>query len=99
MKRHELIREHIKRITPRYRDADKGTKKVILNEFCHTWGVGRKYAIRLLGGKRLPTGKKAGRPPRYDGRLVRHLSVLWDSMERICPKRIKAALPVWRIAS
>ena len=95
MKRHELIREHIKRIQARYTDADKRRKKVILDEFCDTWGVGRKYAIRLLGGKRLPTGKKAGRPPRYDGRLVRHLSVLWDSMERICPKRMKAALPVW----
>ncbi len=95
MKRHELIREHIKRIGNRYRDSDKGQKRVILDEFCHTWGVGRKYAIRLLGGKTLPTGRKAGRPPRYDGRLVRHLTVLWDSMERICPRRMKAALPLW----
>lgn len=95
MKRHELIRDHIKRIGPRYSDADKRAKKTILDEFCHTWGVGRKYAIRLLGGKRLPSGKKAGRPSLYDGRLVRHLTVLWDSMERICPKRMKAALPIW----
>lgn len=95
MKRHELIADHIKRIAPRYRDASKRHKKVILDEFCDTWGVGRKYAIRLLGGKRQPSGKKAGRPPRYDGRLVRHLTVLWSSMERICPKRMKAALPIW----
>ena len=95
MKRHELIRDHIKRIELRYRDADKESKKTILSEFCHTWGVGRKYAIRLLGGKRKLSGKKAGRPPRYDGRLVQHLTVLWDSMERICPKRMKAALPLW----
>jgi hypothetical protein len=95
MKRHELIRDHINRIAPRYRDADKARKKVILDEFCETWGVGRKYAIRLLGGKRQLSGKKAGRPSRYDGRLVRHLTVLWDSMERICPKRMKAALPLW----
>lgn len=52
MKRHELIKDHIKRIGPRYRDGDKRTKKAILDEFYHTWGVGRKYAIRLLGGKR-----------------------------------------------
>lgn len=95
MKRHELILEHIKRITLRYRDANKGSKKVILDEFCSTWGVGRKYAIRLLSGKRKPSGKQAGRPSRYDGRLVRHLTVLWVSMERICPKRMKAALPIW----
>lgn len=95
MKRHELIKDHIKRIAPRYRDADKGAKKSILDEFCNTWGVGRKYAIRLLGGKREPSGKKAGRPAKYDGRLLRHLTVIWDSMERICPKRMKAALPIW----
>jgi hypothetical protein len=95
MKRHELIADHIKRISCRYRDADRHTKKTILDEFCHTWGVGRKYAIRLLGGKRQLTGRKAGRPAKYDGRLVRHLTVLWDSMERICPARMKAALPIW----
>ncbi len=95
MKRHELILEHIKRITLRYRDADKGSKKVILDEFCNTWTVGRKYAIRLLSGKRKLSGKRAGRPARYDGRLVRHLTVIWVSMERICPKRMKAALPIW----
>jgi hypothetical protein len=95
MKRHELIREHIRRIENRYRDSDKFQKKIILNEFCHTWGVGRKYAIRLLAGKARPTGKRAGRPPTYDGKLVRHLTVLWDSMERICSKRMKAAIPLW----
>lgn len=95
MKRHELVKEHIKRISPRYSDSDKRGKKVILDEFCHTWGLDRKYAIKLLGGKREPTGQKAGRPPRYDGRLVRHLTVLWTSMERICPRRMKAALPIW----
>lgn len=95
MKRHELIKEHIKRIEDRYRDSDKARKKVILDELCETWGIGRKYAIRLLNGRRMPTGKKPGRPCRYDIRLVRHLTVLWNAMERICPKRMKAALPVW----
>jgi hypothetical protein len=95
MKRHELIKDHIKRIKDRYGDASKAAKKAILSEFCQTWGLGRKYAIRLLGGKRLPSGKPAGRPSHYDGRLVHHLTVLWVSMERICPKRMKAALSIW----
>ena len=95
VKRHELIKDHIKRILQRYIDADKRAKKTILSEFCQTWNVSRKYAIRLLGGKTVPTGKKPGRPSRYDGRLVQHLTVLWVSMERICPKRMKAALPIW----
>ena len=95
MKRHELIRDHIKRIWDRYLDSDKQHKKTILDEFCHTRGIGRKYAIRLLGGKCGPTGKRAGRPPKYDGNLIRHLTVLWASMERIHPRRMKAALPLW----
>jgi len=95
MKRHELIRDHIKRIRDRYLDSDKQHKKTILDEFCHTRGIGRKYAIRLLGGKCGPTGKRAGRPPKYDGNLIRHLTVLWASMERIHPRRMKAALPLW----
>jgi len=95
MRRHELIRDHIKRIEDRYRDSDKAAKKIILNEFCHTRGISRKYAIRLLGGKVTPSGKRAGRPPKYNGKLVKHLMVLWVSMERIHPKRMKAALPLW----
>ncbi len=95
MKRHELIREHIKRIRDRYRDSDKRRKKMILDEFCHTWGVGRKYAIRLMREQTKATGRKAGRPSRYNGNLVRHITVLWTSMERICPQRMKAALPIW----
>lgn len=95
MKRHELIKDHIRRIRDRYRDANRRGKNLILTEFCNTWGLGRKYAIRMLGGKEEPSGQRAGRPSIYDGRLVRHLTVLWTSMERICPKRMKAALPLW----
>lgn len=95
MKRHELIADHIKRIEDRYRDGDRRRKKAMLDELCLTWGLGRKYAIRLLGGKHRPSGKRAGRPARYGEGLVRHLTVLWDSMERICPARMKAALPIW----
>ena len=95
MKRHELIKDHIKRIADRYRDSDRAAKKKILDEFCNTWGVHRKYAIRRLGNKVRLSGKKVGRPPRYDGNLVRHLTVIWVSMERICHKRMKAALPLW----
>jgi len=95
MKRHELVKDHIRRIQERYRGGSKAQKKVILDEFCGTWAVGRKYAIRLMGGKAVPSGKPAGRRPKYDGGLVKHITVLWDSMERICSKRMKVALAIW----
>lgn len=88
MKPNEPRSEHIKRITERYRRSDKRTKTAILTEFCLSWNVERKHAIKLLGGKRGGPRKKAGRKPRYDDRLVRHLVVLWNSMERIHPKRM-----------
>jgi len=95
MKHNEPRDEHIKRIRERYRQADKSLKSRMVTEVCLTWDVERKYAIKLLNGKRGGLKQKAGRKALYDEKLVRHLIVLWDSMERICPKRMKAALPVW----
>jgi hypothetical protein len=95
MKANEPRNEHIKRLRERYRQADKRTKTAMLTEICLTWNIDRKHLIKLLSGKRGGPKKKAGRKARYDGRLVRHITVLWDSMERIHPKRIKAAIPIW----
>ena len=39
MKRHELIADHIRRIGPRYRDADKRAKK--------TMGIGKRNRLFL----------------------------------------------------
>lgn len=87
--------EHIKRIQERYRNSDKQTKSAILTEFCLTWGVERKYAIKLLQGKRGLPGKKTGRKAIYEERLIEHVMILWNSMERIHPLRMKAVLPLW----
>lgn len=95
MSSNEPRAEHIKRIQERYRQADKLTKTSILTEFCLSWGIDRKYAIKLLQGKRGLAGKKGGRKAFYDSRLIEHIMTLWNTMERIHPKRMKAALPLW----
>jgi hypothetical protein len=95
MKNNKPRDEHIKRLRPRYRDSSRTEKGQILREFCLSWQVDRKHAIKLLNGQRGGPGKKPGRKPLYDDGLIHHLLVLWDSMERIHPKRMKAALPVW----
>ena len=95
MKPNEPRNEHIKRLRDRYRGSDKRKKTMLLTEFCLTWNLERKHAIKLLNGLRGGMKKKAGRKVYYDARLVRHVTVLWDSMERICPKRMKAAVPIW----
>jgi hypothetical protein len=87
--------EHIKRLKERYKESSKQAKKFILNDVCLTWGIERKHAIKLLNGTKGKPGTKRGRKARYDAALVRHVFVLWVAMERICPKRMKAALPYW----
>ncbi len=95
MKSNEPRAENIRRLRERYRAADKRTKGSILNEFCLTWGISRKRAIALLRGQGLSLVARSGRKAVYDDRLVHHVVKLWDSMERICAKRMKAAIPVW----
>lgn len=95
MKPNEPRTEHIKRIRERYKNSDKRKKTMILTELCLTWNIDRKHAIKLLNANNLGIKNKPGRKAHYDERLTRHLIVLWDSMERICPKRMKAALPIW----
>jgi hypothetical protein len=51
--------------------------------------------IGRLNGRRQASGNPRGRKPRYDARLIEHVTILWGSMERICEKRMKAALPIW----
>lgn len=96
MKLHELAREHIKKVKDRYKDSSKDKKTKILNEICETYPLHRKYVTRLLNGHQNdPKNTRPGRKPHYDGALVKHLVVLWNAMERVCAKRMKAALPIW----
>ena len=47
----ETRQECLKKTRPRYQGAGRNYKKIILDEFCVTWGYNRKYAIDLLNGK------------------------------------------------
>ncbi len=49
--------EYFRAIYERYQKPDRGSKHVILNEFCQNTGYNRKYAIRLHGGH--PPGHSA----------------------------------------
>ena len=55
--------EYFRAIYPRYQQADRKLKQVILNEFCLNTGYHRKYAIRLLNG---PPPTEIARPPDAD---------------------------------
>jgi hypothetical protein len=76
----------------RYCDADRGDRKLILDEFTKITGYHRKHAIRLLTAAPAPARE---RPCRHIYReAVREaLVVLWEAADRICGKRLKAAVP------
>jgi hypothetical protein len=79
----------------RYQNGSKKNKTKILDEFCATCDYSRKYAIRILNGKVEPRKKKPGPKPKYTPSIVMHLLALWEAMNRMCSKKMKAGLPDW----
>ena len=84
--RHELLA----RVVPRYREADRKQKTIILNEFIASTGYKRKYAIRLLSLPEIAPGKTIKRPrSRYYGQDVQEaLLVAWAAANYIASKRL-----------
>ena len=83
-------------IRDRYRASSKREKSRILDEFIAVTGHHRKHGIRLLGqssddGEQQPAVKKGRRI--YDEAVRQALIVVWETADRICGKRLKAALP------
>ncbi len=87
--------ELVKRVHPRYLQANKAGKGRILDEFMVTTGYHRKHAIRLLKHG-VPTGQaeRRGRKRSYSGETVRQLVKVWEVTGRICGKRLQPFLPM-----
>jgi len=90
--------EYLRAIHGRYRQADRRTKRVILNEFCANTRYHRKYAIRLLNGP--PPGRARppvprSRSPRYGSTMVSVLAAVWAAAGYPWSVRLKALLPLW----
>ena len=80
-------------LRPRYRDATRREKGLILDEFVSGSGCHRKHAIRQLN--RTATGSKKREVRKVYGEAVRQaLVVLWEASDRLCGKRLKVMLPV-----
>ena len=87
--------ELVATIRDRYQESSKKEKGRILDEFMAVTGHHRKYGIRLLA----PTGYDARKSPVVQGRRIydeavrEAVIVVWEAADRICGKRLKAALP------
>ena len=66
----------------------------MLDEFVAIVGCHRKHAVRLLKQGDKPTGQTVPKGQRiYDEAVREALTVVWEASDRICGKRLKAALP------
>ncbi len=82
-------RELLARIVPRYRDAGRAQRAVMLDEFVAATGYERKYAIRLLGNPPPPSLRvQRSRSRRYGPEVQQALVVAWDATNRVCAKRL-----------
>ena len=81
----------------RYRGRGKEGKSRLLDEVCALCGYERKYASRVLAGRRRRPGgrQRGGSSPRYGEAERAVLKVIWLEAEQPCGKRLQAALPIW----
>ena len=83
----------------RYEKRGKQGRSRLLDEICALCGYERKYASKVLAGKRPIVGngaKRRGGSPAVYGVAEREvLKVIWLAAEQPCGKRLKAALELW----
>src|SRR5271165_1212765 len=87
-------KEILEAVRTRYEEASKFEKGAILNEFTAVSGYHRKHEIRLMNPqaevvvKGVPQGERV-----YDEAVKEALVLIWETADRICGKRLKAAIP------
>mgnify|MGYP001412636644 CR=1 FL=1 len=83
----------------RYEGRGRVGRSRLIDELCELCGYERKYAIKVLGGKRRRllgrSGKKAGSKPKYGEEERAVLKEIWLAAEQPCGKRLKPALALW----
>lgn len=69
------------------------------DEVCALCGYERKYASKVLAGRRALVGRcgkrRGGSPARYGAAEREVIKVIWLTAEQPCGKRLGPALPLW----
>jgi hypothetical protein len=91
--------EIVESVRTRYGQSSKLEKGAILSEFAAVSGYHRKHAIRLLSPPGKARVKTTIEGERVYGEAVKTaLILIWETADRICGKRLKAAIPQLMIA-
>ncbi len=87
--RYELAEE----VTTRYQGAGRVEKGQRLDSFCLASGYGRKYAVKVLRGRRrLPLRKRVPRTRRYGPGFRAALKVCSEASDYLCSQRLQPFL-------
>jgi len=90
--------EQARRLSESYRKATRKEKSTILEAFCTSTGLNRKYAISLLREPPEPRPKtrrtRRGRK-KYGREVVEALERIWEAADGPWTVRLKAMLPLW----
>lgn len=82
----------------RYGGRGRSGRSRLVDELCELCGYERKYAIKLLGGRRRRAGQvraRSGSKPKYGAAECAVLKEIWLGDEQPCGKRLHAAVPLW----
>jgi hypothetical protein len=86
--------EVLEQARARYQRWGKLGRSRLLDEVCALCGYERKYAIKVLGGKREIAGRsgrrRGGTMPVYAEAERRVLKAIWLAAEQPCGRRLKA---------
>ena len=85
--------ELIMALRQRYEGASRTEKAKMLDEFVALSGYHRKHAIRRLQAVKAPYRMNTARKTVYDIAVIETMRVMWEAADRVCGKRLKAALP------
>lgn len=83
----------------RYGHRGREGRSRLLDEVCAVCGYERKYAMKVLGGRREIAGrrglKRGGSRRRYGVEEREVIKTIWLAGEQPCGKRLKAAMGLW----
>lgn len=92
----EIKRAYLSEIRWRYRNGSKSEKTKILDEFCLVCHYDRKHAIKILNGQIQACVRRPGPRSKYgQPDFIAALKELWECMNKMCSKKMKAAFGKW----
>jgi hypothetical protein len=86
-------RKYLKRVQPRYLQADRAGRSALLTEMEAVTGLHRKSLTRLLHAPTLARQPRRGQRGRTYGVEIRPvIALVWESLDYICAERLTPAL-------